>query len=129
MTDVNLELDLRTTTSYSGCNMTMLGGTGSMTFVYTLLDLGGLDHREIEAALNQFGAEGWELVAIIRPQTAIFKCAAQNASRPASGEAQQSVAAKYRDPETGKTWSGRGRMATWLAEKVRSGAQIEDYLA
>jgi DNA-binding protein H-NS len=29
------------------------------------------------------------------------------------------VAPKYRDPATGKTWSGRGKQPTWLAGKVR----------
>lgn len=31
-----------------------------------------------------------------------------------SSKVQKSVAPKYRDPETGKTWSGRGRAPTWL---------------
>lgn len=29
------------------------------------------------------------------------------------------AAAKYRDPETGETWSGRGRTPKWLAGKNR----------
>ena len=29
------------------------------------------------------------------------------------------VAAKYRDPATGKTWSGRGRAPAWLEGKNR----------
>jgi DNA-binding protein H-NS len=36
---------------------------------------------------------------------------------------------KYRDPKTGGTWSGRGRMARWLAEKVKAGEKPEKYLA
>lgn len=36
---------------------------------------------------------------------------------------------KYRDPKTGGTWSGRGRMARWLAEKVKAGEKSEKYLA
>ena len=31
---------------------------------------------------------------------------------------------KYRDPKTGATWSGRGRMARWLAEKVSAGETV-----
>jgi len=99
-----------------------------MTFTYKLYDLGGLDFREIEAALNRFGSGGWELVAIVPPQTAIFKCASQGAAQAAPREQQQPVAAKYRDPETGETWSGRGRMATWLSEKIRAGAKLEEFL-
>jgi DNA-binding protein H-NS len=39
------------------------------------------------------------------------------------------VIVKYRDPKTGGTWSGRGRMARWLAEKVKAGEKPEKYLA
>lgn len=35
---------------------------------------------------------------------------------------------KYRDPKTGDTWSGRGRMARWLAEKVKAGEKQDGYL-
>jgi DNA-binding protein H-NS len=38
------------------------------------------------------------------------------------------VAAKYRDPKTGETWSGRGRMARWLADKVKAGEKQDKYL-
>lgn len=32
-------------------------------------------------------------------------------------KAKKVVAAKYKDPETGKTWSGRGRVPKWLEGK------------
>lgn len=39
------------------------------------------------------------------------------------------VAIKYRDPANPEnTWSGRGRMAGWLASKVKQGAKAETYL-
>jgi DNA-binding protein H-NS len=49
--------------------------------------------------------------------------------RPArkSGRAT-SVRAKYRDRRTGETWSGRGRMASWLKAKQDAGEKIEKYL-
>lgn len=34
------------------------------------------------------------------------------------------VAAKYRDPATGATWTGRGRAPVWIADKDRSGFAI-----
>jgi DNA-binding protein H-NS len=34
---------------------------------------------------------------------------------------------KYRDAETGKTWTGLGKPPKWLAEKIRAGASLEDY--
>lgn len=30
------------------------------------------------------------------------------------------VAAKYRDPDTGKEWTGRGKAPTWIADKDRN---------
>jgi DNA-binding protein H-NS len=35
----------------------------------------------------------------------------------------------YRDPKTGGTWSGHGRMATWLAERVKAGEKVDKFLA
>lgn len=34
---------------------------------------------------------------------------------------------KYRDPETGETWSGRGSMAGWLARHVAAGRDLEEF--
>jgi DNA-binding protein H-NS len=38
------------------------------------------------------------------------------------------VKAKYRDPKTNETWSGRGRMANWLKSKQDAGENIQKYL-
>lgn len=38
------------------------------------------------------------------------------------------VKAKYRDPKTNETWSGRGRMASWLKSKHDAGEKLEKYL-
>jgi len=38
------------------------------------------------------------------------------------------VKAKYRDPKTKETWSGRGRMASWLKSKQDAGEKIDSYL-
>lgn len=40
----------------------------------------------------------------------------------------KSPAAKYREPTTGETWSGRGRMANWLVAKQKAGEKITKYL-
>lgn len=36
-----------------------------------------------------------------------------------------SAAPKYRDPETGSTWSGRGRAPRWLSGKDRASFEIQ----
>jgi len=45
------------------------------------------------------------------------------------GPKKGSAKIKYRDPKSGGTWSGRGRMARWLSEKVKAGENAEKYLA
>ena len=45
------------------------------------------------------------------------------------GSKKGSVKVKYRDPKSGDTWSGRGRMARWLSEKVNAGEKADKYLA
>lgn len=41
---------------------------------------------------------------------------------------RKSVAAKYRHPATGETWSGRGRPPHWLADEVAKGKKREEFL-
>lgn len=53
-----------------------------------------------------------------------------NAVRPAARKGRRGkVKAKYRDPKTRETWSGRGRMARWLKAKQDAGENIAKYLA
>jgi len=47
--------------------------------------------------------------------------------RSRGGVAGAKVAAKYRDPETGETWSGRGRPPRWLAAKEAEGKRREEF--
>lgn len=37
------------------------------------------------------------------------------------------VAAKYRDPQTGNAWSGRGLQPKWLKAALAEGRKIEDF--
>ena len=37
------------------------------------------------------------------------------------------AAPKYRDPETGKTWAGRGRKPRWMEAALASGKKVEDF--
>jgi len=41
------------------------------------------------------------------------------------GRPRASVAPKYRDPETGNTWSGRGKPPKWIAGQDRDHFLIE----
>lgn len=67
-----------------------------------------------------------ERLAVIRADVKRFDITADEIfggtkARPAAAarKTRAAVAAKYFDPETGKTWSGRGREPKWLAGKNR----------
>lgn len=50
-----------------------------------------------------------------------FTLARRGAPRgPSAGAARGTVAPKYRDPESGATWSGRGKPPKWIAGKDRT---------
>jgi DNA-binding protein H-NS len=38
------------------------------------------------------------------------------------------VEVKYRHPETGETYAGRGAMAGWLKAELKAGKKLEDFL-
>lgn len=38
------------------------------------------------------------------------------------------VAPKYRHPQTGSTWSGRGLKPTWLSTAITAGATLDQFL-
>ena len=44
-----------------------------------------------------------------------------------SAHAGTKVAAKYRDPATGNTWTGRGKTPTWLATLIAGGRRREEF--
>lgn len=46
----------------------------------------------------------------------------------AAGASKRAVAPKYRHPQTGETWSGRGKAPRWLAAEEASGATRESFL-
>ena len=95
------------------------------------------------------GEDGWELVAVLPNGVAYLKrevgATAPEMTERQSDETQQAATAgtagtgsnggsgshvkpKYQNRATGETWSGRGRMATWLKRKQDAGEDIEKYL-
>lgn len=44
------------------------------------------------------------------------------------GKPRGAVAAKYKNPATGETWSGRGRAPKWLAAEMTKGKSKDAFL-
>jgi DNA-binding protein H-NS len=53
--------------------------------------------------------------------------AGKAAAKKASTGAGKTVAAKYRNQETGETWSGRGLKPRWLKAQIEAGKTAEDF--
>ena len=111
---------------------------------YRKIDLNQVPRKTDEVdVLCDAGEEGWELVTILQNNVAylkrqvggeVSKTTARNGAMQlantngAPAARGYEVKAKYRDPKTNETWSGRGRMASWLKSKQDAGENIEDYL-
>ncbi len=57
--------------------------------------------------------------------------AAGKAAKPAKAKpakARKPVAVKYRNAETGETWTGRGKPPTWLKAQEGAGRKREEFL-
>jgi DNA-binding protein H-NS len=82
--------------------------------------------KQIEALKNE---ERGDAIDWIREQMALYGMKPEVlAERRGRGPRKQSgpVAAKYRDPLSGATWSGRGRAPLWLADQDRDKFVITD---
>ena len=46
---------------------------------------------------------------------------------PRASTSGRKVAAKYRDPASGQTWTGRGLKPKWLSAALETGKQLTDF--
>ncbi|GAB3735824.1 H-NS family nucleoid-associated regulatory protein [Silanimonas algicola] len=71
---------------------------------------------------------GWTLDEVLAGAGAVK---ATRAVRPAKARKSTTkgtkVAPKYRHPETGQTWSGRGILPKWMSEEIAKGRTREDF--
>ncbi|OXI42188.1 H-NS family nucleoid-associated regulatory protein [Burkholderia aenigmatica] len=87
----------------------------------------------IEAAQAEARTEGLQTVATLADQLGepfaidVIKLLSERfsitdfrVSRKRGGKIVQRLPAKYRDPASGKTWSGKGREPAWLSGKDRA---------
>ena len=66
-------------------------------------------------------------IARVREMAEDLKLLRPKKARKASSRAKgRKVAPKYRNPDTGDTWSGRGPKPKWLEAKIEAGRTLED---
>ena len=65
----------------------------------------------------------------LEPALAGIPAVTGNGQHKAAGRKRKTkIAIKFRDPSNHEnTWSGRGRPARWLADKMKAGAKREDF--
>lgn len=52
----------------------------------------------------------------------------KGATKRVAGDKRNVVAPKYRDPDTGKTWTGRGKSPAWFSAQLAAGHAKEEFL-
>ena len=90
---------------------------------------------DIRQKMADYGITLDELQKPVSTRAAGGKTAGAKKGRPAGKKgakakkaAKRKVAAKYKDPQSGATWSGRGLTPKWLVEKEKAGAKREEFL-
>jgi DNA-binding protein H-NS len=73
-------------------------------------------------------AMGLSLAELVGSSAQASRTAAKT-RKPQKGAPAAPPAVKYRNPETGATWSGRGRMPRWLALAGEQGRGREEFAA
>jgi len=103
-----------------------------MTTLQELLDKQAALNQQISAIRMAERARAIADVRTLMAQhglTAADVSAAYSAAhKGAAKTAGKKVAAKYRDPVTGATWTGRGLKPKWMAEAVAGGKTPTDFV-
>lgn len=80
----------------------------------------------IVSSMREYNITPEEIVAAFNGSTKTTRAASGRKS--AAPAAKRQVAPKYRHPETGETWSGRGKAPRWLAAEEAAGKKRETFL-
>ena len=87
--------------------------------------------REIRDKIRKYGITREELESAFAPTAAAGRKGAKKAGGKKGGSRRSSrakVAPKYRHPETGATWTGRGRAPGWLVAEEAAGRKRDEFL-
>ena len=79
--------------------------------------------ERVKAYMKKLGVSVQDLAAA-GPRAKV----AAKGRRRAAAKPKSTVAPKFRDPDSGATWTGRGRPPVWLAQKIAQGATKDQVL-
>lgn len=84
--------------------------------------------REIDQTKKQERSEAIRQIRELMSQYGLTQAdlTVRNAPKGKADPAKK-VAAKYRNAETGETWSGRGLQPKWLKAAIGSGRKLSDF--
>ncbi len=83
--------------------------------------------RQIVALMTKNGVTVAEVTAALaKGKPAAKRARGAKSAKPAAKRG--TVAPKYRDPNTGATWTGRGRTPVWVLEAEKAGATRQSFL-
>lgn len=95
--------------------------------------IGGLSYRELKALRERVDramqARRAEALAAFEKERAalVAEYELAEAPPPVEPDYRAAVRVKYRDPETGNHWSGRGKKPEWLKQKLDAGHSLEAF--
>ena len=101
-----------------------------MTSLTDLLAQRAEIERQITEARRQERADAIAKVRALMTEhglTVADLTAKSTGTRAASGGEGRKVAAKYRDPASGQTWTGRGLKPKWITNALESGRQLSEF--
>lgn len=81
--------------------------------------------KQIEAARKQELSEAITKVKALMSQYGLTMADITSTGKTSSAKGTK-VAPKYRNAETGETWTGRGRQPKWVEAALASGKTMED---
>jgi DNA-binding protein H-NS len=99
--------------------------------IITVESMSTKTYRELVAERESLNAQlsraREEVIERIRGEMAELNISAADLARPAakrSGKVKPQTVARFRDPLSGETWSGRGRPPHWMAGKDKAAFAI-----
>ena len=81
---------------------------------------------KVKSLMKMLGVEIQDLDGQVRTRTSVAK--EKRETKPKISKTSVKVAPRYRHPDTGETWTGRGKTPRWLSALVQEGLSKEAFL-